>query len=218
MLNKRILLAIVLTLLISKSWAATIVHYDDTSLGFMPDQPFIFDSNTGQLGLTLGLGYDNYNLSFDIETNNIVDSLFTFRVLFDTPTVQTVDFHGSAGISTFNSSSSSPSIYGNVGSFDDNVLMHVEIDVDLSNNLWTIDTGLLPLFTGTFYADDNDVNSIRLDLSAWNGGATPDSTITTAIDNLVVSSTVVPVPAAIWLFGSGLFGLLGFSRLQKFKR
>lgn len=32
----------------------------------------------------------------------------------------------------------------------------------------------------------------------------------TAIDNVVVST--VPVPAALWLFGSGLLGLSGFSR------
>lgn len=33
----------------------------------------------------------------------------------------------------------------------------------------------------------------------------------TAIDN-VVASTVVPVPAALWLFGSGLIGLIGLTR------
>jgi len=33
--------------------------------------------------------------------------------------------------------------------------------------------------------------------------------------SLLVRSTVVPVPAAVWLFGSGLIGLVGFARRKK---
>lgn len=32
---------------------------------------------------------------------------------------------------------------------------------------------------------------------------------------LIVSTSPVPIPAAVWLFGSGLIGLLGFSRRKK---
>ena len=32
------------------------------------------------------------------------------------------------------------------------------------------------------------------------------------LDNISVSTTVVPVPAAVWLFGSGLLGLVGVAR------
>lgn len=46
----------------------------------------------------------------------------------------------------------------------------------------------------------------------WNGtGDHPD--VGWHIDNVNVSS--VPVPAAVWLFGSALFGLLGFGRKWK---
>jgi len=42
------------------------------------------------------------------------------------------------------------------------------------------------------------------------------STATTTIDNASQitfgSASVVPVPAAVWLFGSGLLGLLGIAR------
>jgi len=34
----------------------------------------------------------------------------------------------------------------------------------------------------------------------------------------LTGTSVVPVPAAIWLFGSGLIGLLGFARRKKHKR
>lgn len=33
-----------------------------------------------------------------------------------------------------------------------------------------------------------------------------------AIDNLSITGTAVPLPAAVWMMGAGLFGLLGFSR------
>jgi hypothetical protein len=33
--------------------------------------------------------------------------------------------------------------------------------------------------------------------------------------SFLVQSTVVPVPAAVWLFGSGLIGLIGFARRKK---
>ncbi|MCW9006033.1 MAG: VPLPA-CTERM sorting domain-containing protein [Gammaproteobacteria bacterium] len=32
---------------------------------------------------------------------------------------------------------------------------------------------------------------------------------------MVRDTTVVPVPAAVWLFGSGLIGLAGFARRKK---
>ena len=34
-------------------------------------------------------------------------------------------------------------------------------------------------------------------------------------DGDVAALSSVPVPAAVWLFGSGLFGLLGFARRKK---
>lgn len=62
---------------------------------------------------------------------------------------------------------------------------------------WDIQTDFIGeevLFTGEFYG------------STWNKGKT----------NLVLSHmttyTVVPVPAAVWLFGSGLLGLVGVAR------
>jgi hypothetical protein len=35
------------------------------------------------------------------------------------------------------------------------------------------------------------------------------------LDNITYASHPVPVPAAVWLFGSGLFGLVGFSKKRK---
>jgi hypothetical protein len=35
------------------------------------------------------------------------------------------------------------------------------------------------------------------------------------IDNLHFGNAVVPIPAAIWLFGSGLLGMVGIARRKK---
>jgi hypothetical protein len=42
-------------------------------------------------------------------------------------------------------------------------------------------------------------------------GAAPNCRLTALIDNVTIDTTVVPVPAAVWLFGSAL-GLLGWVR------
>lgn len=35
--------------------------------------------------------------------------------------------------------------------------------------------------------------------------------------SITISTSAVPVPAAVWLFGSGLIGLMGFARRKKYK-
>ena len=48
-----------------------------------------------------------------------------------------------------------------------------------------------------------------------NADGTPDGTGSVAIFNGTGSATVVPVPAAVWLMGSGLLGLVGVARRRK---
>lgn len=46
----------------------------------------------------------------------------------------------------------------------------------------------------------------------------PESYIATTslmIDNLTIATSPVPVPAAVWLFGSGLIGIIGIARRKK---
>ena len=42
-----------------------------------------------------------------------------------------------------------------------------------------------------------------------------DATPTFGGTSVTINSTVVPVPAAVWLFGSGLLGLVGVARRRK---
>lgn len=46
-------------------------------------------------------------------------------------------------------------------------------------------------------------------------GADPGCFSNLAIDNVEVNASVIPVPAAVWLFGSGLIGLIGIARRRK---
>lgn len=36
-----------------------------------------------------------------------------------------------------------------------------------------------------------------------------------AIDNITINTSAVPIPAAVWLFGSGLLSLIGFSKRKR---
>lgn len=183
------------------------------------NQPLVFNPNIGpyeQIELNLGLGYKNYKLSFDIETNNLVGSPYNFSVLFDTPQVHSLDFHGNVGVNTFNPAPTPLAKGRNIGAFSDNTLMDVDINVNLNEEIWTIDVGSLPVYRGVFYANDNDVNTIRFSLSPWHGSATLDPSVFVGIDNIVVSS--IPVPATGWLLGSGLLGLFGVSCFRSIKK
>src|SRR3989344_4910071 len=44
---------------------------------------------------------------------------------------------------------------------------------------------------------------------------TQDGNVTLLQTSLIAPASVVPVPAAVWLFGSGLLGLIGFARRKK---
>ena len=58
----------------------------------------------------------------------------------------------------------------------------------------------------------------RLDAKA-SGGAYADAyntlTMSFGDGSNIVAGSVVPVPPAVWLFGSGLIGLIGIARRQK---
>ncbi len=63
--------------------------------------------------------------------------------------------------------------------------------------IFAANMNLAAAFSGTF-------TGVQLDIS--NGSAVP---------SLVGTVAVVPVPAAVWLFGSGLLGLVGVARRKK---
>jgi len=85
----------------------------------------------------------------------------------------------------------------------------------LNNRIRLFDTANTEIFANTFYTPDTGGNNMW-DQVLFGQGLTGIGRIDVymggsgAIDNLVYS--VVPVPAAIWLFGTALIGFIGFSR------
>lgn len=70
----------------------------------------------------------------------------------------------------------------------------------------TVFSGNSAEFTGIFKNDMPRITLVQLDASgdgSWG------------IDNIEYGSSAVPVPAAAWLFGSGLIGLVGVARRRK---
>jgi len=166
----------------------------EASFGSLTSQPLVFNPNVytyEQIELDLGLGYDNYKLSFDMETDNLAGSLYNFGVIFDTPQVRNLNFHGSAGIYTWTPYSGGG---GTIGSLVDNQLMHVEVEIDLIANRWTVDTGIHPLVSRYFTTSGDDVESIRFNLSPRIANAPLDPSVSVGIDNIVVTSNVIPEP------------------------
>jgi len=69
-------------------------------------------------------------------------------------------------------------------------------------------------FSFTVTTGSDVSGGVTLQLGATNGSGTPT---TMFYDNISIMADVnaVPVPAAVWLFGSGLLGLVGVARRKK---
>jgi hypothetical protein len=147
------------------------------------------------------------NLSFHVTgTISSMASGFEHQLLFGL-----VDDGATDWITSFDSSSSSwidgiantvstDTVYDLSGSYSDSLLTtgltdwQVGDQVDITFN-----------FAGVFDLSNFDINNFGMQ-AGYRGGSIVDSTY-----NLVGNVTAVPVPAAVWLFGSGL-GLLGWFR------
>ena len=78
--------------------------------------------------------------------------------------------------------------------------------------LFPTDTWTTYTFTTPTGADVS--GGVTLQLKA-DCGANPGCTVDAYFDNISVNVEAVPVPAAVWLFGSGLLGLVGVARRRK---
>lgn len=98
-----------------------------------------------------------------------------------------------------------------------------EVDVTVNGNTHDFLTEGFGLTYGRGYSVNNRItisgsaldglvtNEIVLDNWKYDS----DDTISFAITEIFIDGQVVPIPAAVWLFGSGLLGLLGIARRKK---
>lgn len=97
-------------------------------------------------------------------------------------------------------------------------------NLDSSKNLATNEQGAgfadYAIFTGInpFLLNDNDVLLFNISMDTLNNGAEEyflDGTFSGDDVNDAVDNSMVPIPAAVWLFGSGLLGLVSIARRKK---
>jgi len=112
------------------------------------------------------------------------------------------------------------------GAGDDLVLFEIGAPDNFSVTIGGTNLDLATSDTGFQNSDPAQLNAVAIDLSAFgvaNGAVVTQVTVgfnaggaTFALAGaLAPSMSPVPVPAAVWLFGSGLLGLAGFARRRK---
>ncbi len=181
----------------------------ESSFGALTDQPLVFNPEADtyeQIQLNLGGGYDDYRVSFDLYAANLSGSDYAFTLNFDTPQVQNFSFHGLGSMRTYSPKPDrTPSDSFVLGSFADNTLYHVSIDIDLLAGLWTIGIEDGPSMTHPFYSWGGDVDALRFNLSRWKGSTPHDPTVAVGLDNLLITTgSPVPEPSTALLLGMGV--------------
>ena len=162
------------------------------------------DSYAAWIG-TVDFNHDNYN---DLTGDFPTDSLYDHSISQDFTT---------AGLSTLE-------FWYNVYTFEDNNYDQPAFGVFLDGtSIFSLNAGDIgfptsttPVSTGwtSFTYDLSTPGSHTLTIYAGNTDDVFDQSWA-YIDDVHVTAAPVPVPAAIWLLGSGLLGLLGFMRKQE---
>jgi len=166
----------------------------------------IYQSGTGELSLSQVFNYDaNYLLSFDMRALSTVLQPQNIGVpdLYSESGVRLSFLDGSSGVlGTYTiSNNSDPSVVDSGG-----VTMHYIDDINATLTHYSGTFGSYAAMTGA-----TGIASLKLEFFATgNSSGIGDSTAQVWFDNVAV-----PVPAAVWLFGSGLIGLIGVARRNK---
>ena len=88
--------------------------------------------------------------------------------------------------------------------------------IELANNTFDSDANLTSSWSGNSISLTVDQGMVgELLQLGFNNTATDYSPSGVFYDNLAFNAPAVPVPAAVWLFGSGLLGLVGVARRRK---
>lgn len=165
---------------------------------------FYYDQIDYHIGGSAGAAY---RVSFDVRTESLIDSNNHFVVLFDTPAVRNLYFNSDHSITLSGIGSNSP-----VGFFQNNQTVHIDMLFDTGLDQWDVMLDGVSIYSGAM-ADATALGSVRFSLGVKSAGMAADNSTNVLLDNVVISQ--VPVPAAAWLFGSALCGLVGCSRGRK---
>ena len=99
-------------------------------------------------------------------------------------------------------------------SFDSDIFGIITSTSNLAASDFLINTGvtyLNPTLRGLESGDSATITGLQTITVDWRAG-TPGDYIRVLTD---FSPGAVPIPASVWLFGSGLFGIVGIARRKK---
>lgn len=167
-----------------------------------------------QISLRMGQGSTRYQFSFDLVSRNFVSSPARndFAILFDTPQVRNLYFNNNGTVSVFNPSGSSFSSV--IGSFNDNQLLSVMVDIDLILGTWDIFMNGTQLLSDFFRPSGDDIESVRF--SFGNFYTTTFDSI--GIDNILITNgervepVMVAEPSSALLIAVSLFSLMSLRK------
>lgn len=180
------------------------------------------DRNIGeQVKFELGLGYDNYDISFDVVTVGLTGNNFSFSVHLDglQPSGRSLSFNGgrrvpfNPGVRWFNGFSPSEERSGIITSFEDGTLYHVNMNVDLTQDLWTMSVN--GVLDQTLFSNlEAGLGAVRFTMSESVSGAGTGNGIFAGLDNVLITSNVVPEPSTGLLLGVSLGWLSIWRRIE----
>lgn len=227
---KRILFTTALAYCLSPFANAAIIDFEDQATGTIIDNEYAPLVNLSVInrggGPDVGVIFDtlnpsggDYDLGGPFNSNNpaLADNFNTGHVLIihenyncNTDTCRNPDDEGSRPAGTFYFNFDSVITLESIDFFD---IESAENGKKSTNAIKLFDATNTEIMPGTFYTPDTggdnmwdqlvfDVEGVkRIELNMGGSGA---------IDNL--RFTVIPIPPAIWLFGTGLIGLIGLAR------
>jgi hypothetical protein len=164
----------------------------------------VIDFQTGALGAGGTISYDGTNVTgsginiglLTVDGSNSADGVYVTNATLD-----------------FSTASNTIEIYGTVNPFvgAPSTLLSGSF---ASWNYFTVGGNEVFTATGPDFKDPALLREIGVDPNTLFDffGFTIESTNETVISTDIVNTSVVPVPAAAWLFGTGLLGLVGVAR------
>ncbi len=214
---------------------ADVINFDNLETGTIVDNEYasvvIISVNNKRIGAPdLGVVFDTTNFTggdsdlagpFDSNNDALADGFEAFNVLIiqengfgcNAVNCTTPDDEGSRPAGTFYFDFVNLVTLESIDFFDienaengetpNNAIKLFDADNNeiMPSTFYTPDTGGDNMWDRLVFGTDGVDGVKRMELNMGGSGA---------IDN--ISFTVVPIPAAVWLFGSGLIGLAGFAR------
>lgn len=121
---------------------------------------------------------EKFYFSVDIYSEKLKNSDNQLSILFDTPEIYSVNFHGMGFIHAYTPEKGSRTI----GKITDNHIQRLEIEIDMAAQQWQVYINSVSVYKNRFSAIQ--LQSVRLYLSPWKDDAQDTEQTQVAVDNI----------------------------------